>query len=420
MKKSLWTITLIALFLSSSALAGITQFACGATLVSIWIAPTSASLKVGQSVEFTSTLTGATIPYSYTWFLNGIPVSGATSTSWNFTPPTRGAYSVYLRVYPSVNDSAHTIAQSEVAQVIVGGQSFIGVFGYSNVSSQGSGSGAQYDAFGSRFTLNVEANITSMSCFMNYQTIPYDQTRNYSYAFAIYGDNNGTLGSLIAQTVQGTMFYYDYLGPLWYTLDFPSVVHLAPAAYWLMGVHNASQFVDVCSDVQAGYESVSSVINGMTFPASLSSPISTNNYVFSIFASWAANLSASLSEENNDFSVASNSTVSPLAYNPNTSEASFNVSGASGTIGYTETFISKTMLPDAAAANVSLDGRQQNFTAISLGDFWVLYFVYPHSTHSVTISLQSNIVPEFSAPFLVISLAIVSVGILVYFKKRKR
>ncbi len=228
-------------------------------------------------------------------------------------------------------------------------------------------------------------------------TLPYDPTLNYSYAFAIYSDNNGTVENLIAQTVQGTMYYLDYSGPLWYTLDFPSVVHLSPAAYWLVEVNNGTGQVMISSDVKAGYDSVSSVIGGMTFPPSLPSPIATSNYVFCIYASWAANISASLYPENNDFSIVSNSTVSSLAYNSSSNEVSFNVSGSSGTTGYSEAFISKSILSEVAEATVALDGKQQSFTTASLGDSWVLHFVYLHSKHDVSIGLGGNSVPEVPA-----------------------
>lgn len=416
MKKTALALTLIWVLLIS-AVVGTLNSANGAAPVSVSISPLTASINVGESVVFTSILSGASIPYLYTWFLNGTTLS-ETGTSWNFTPPTRGTYSVYLKVYPSINDTAYNIAQSETAQIVVGGQSFIGIFGYPNGSSQASGSGTQYTVVGTRFSLNVESNVTSMSCLMYYETIPYDLTRNYTYAFAIYGDYNGTVGSLIAQTAQGTMYYYDYHGPLWYTLDFPSVVHLPPAAYWLVEVDNASGQIMVSSDVIDGYDSVDSFIDGMTFPTSLPSPVTFSRYVFCIYASWAVNLSASLFPENNDFAIASNSTVSPLVYNSSTNEVNFNVSGLTGTAGYTEAFISKTMLPDTNEAKITLDGKQQDFMATSMGDSWVLHFVYPHSTHNVSIRMQMDAVPEFPASFLTVLFAAIGAVVAVYFRKR--
>jgi hypothetical protein len=403
MPKSFLAPFLIAIIVCSSALAGTIHFARGATLVSVSICPPSASINVGGSVEFNSTVTGGQAPYRYQWFLNGTILMDATSASWTFKPPARGTYSVYLKVYASAsseNESITNAGQSNTARVVVGKQSFTGSFGYPNPSSQASGSGTQYTVYGSRFMLNVEANVTSMSCLMDYQVDPYYLNQNCSYSFAIYRDNYGAVGSLVAQTAQGTMFYYDHDVPLWYTLDFPSVVHLAPAAYWLVTVQNDTQRVMISSSVLDNYVSVCSFISGMTFPASLPSTIYTPNYVFSMYASWEVNFSASLSEETNVLSVASNSTLSSLAYSSTTNELSFKVNGSSGTTGYAQVFISKTSLPDIAAVDVTLDGRDLNFTATSLGDSWVLYFVYSHSTHDVAINMQLNVVPEFPTPCL--------------------
>jgi PKD repeat protein len=77
--------------------------------------PLSASILVGQSVTFTSTVSGGVTPYSYQWYLNGAPVSGATSASWTFTPTSSGVYYVHLRV----TDAKANTAQSESARITV-------------------------------------------------------------------------------------------------------------------------------------------------------------------------------------------------------------------------------------------------------------------------------------------------------------
>jgi hypothetical protein len=79
------------------------------------ISPTSASILVGQSVTFTSAPSGGYPPYSYQWYLGGVQVSGATSSTWTFTPTTSGIYYVYLQV----KDANNNIAQSETAKITV-------------------------------------------------------------------------------------------------------------------------------------------------------------------------------------------------------------------------------------------------------------------------------------------------------------
>jgi hypothetical protein len=81
--------------------------------ISVTINPVSATVYLGQPVTFTSTVNGGTPPYSYQWYLDGNPVSGATSDSWKFTPSTAGIHYIYLKV----TDFNNNTAQSETAKV---------------------------------------------------------------------------------------------------------------------------------------------------------------------------------------------------------------------------------------------------------------------------------------------------------------
>jgi hypothetical protein len=76
------------------------------------ITPTSAAMNVGMSITFKSSISGGTSPYSYQWYLNGSPVSGATYSTWNFSEPM-GSYTVYL----NVTDNAGEKAKSNIASV---------------------------------------------------------------------------------------------------------------------------------------------------------------------------------------------------------------------------------------------------------------------------------------------------------------
>jgi hypothetical protein len=86
--------------------------------LSISISPTSATLDVPQSQLFNSSILGGTSPYSYQWYLNSAPVSGATNPTWTFTPASAGSYTVYL----NVTDAANAMATSSTATVKVNGQ----------------------------------------------------------------------------------------------------------------------------------------------------------------------------------------------------------------------------------------------------------------------------------------------------------
>ena len=79
------------------------------------ISPLSASMLVGQSVAFTSTVSGGYAPYGYQWYLNDALVSGAMSNMWIFTPTTSGIYYVHLKV----TDAEGNTAQSETSRITV-------------------------------------------------------------------------------------------------------------------------------------------------------------------------------------------------------------------------------------------------------------------------------------------------------------
>lgn len=77
------------------------------------ISPLLASISVGDSVTFTSTVSGGVPQYSYQWYLDTNPVLGATSAGWTFTPTASGIYYVFLKV----TDSQGNTNQSETARI---------------------------------------------------------------------------------------------------------------------------------------------------------------------------------------------------------------------------------------------------------------------------------------------------------------
>jgi len=369
---------------------------------SVSINPLSESISVGQSLRFTLTVVGGTAPYYYKWYLNGSAVSGATSSSWTLKPTASGTYNVNVVVM----DSGNKTVQSETAQVLAGLQQLKGYFGYAEESSEsGGGSSAQCAVVGSRFMLNVEANITSMSCLMSIMS-DVNHPASCDYRFAIYKDNNGVVGGLVAQTVQGIL---SNPSTQWKTLNFSSIIHLAPGEYWLAAVHDGSYLVSINQVItNDSNASMNADIPSLNFPASLTPRINFGR-LNCIYASWEVNYSATTPTEESILSVTSNSTVTSLAYNATTNELTFTISGPPGTTGYAEIFIPKNLLKDLSVLTVSFDGNLINYTSSSVKDFWVLHFVYSHSTHNVKVSMQSNEIPEISgqilAAFLAISLA---------------
>ncbi|MCL5794530.1 MAG: PKD domain-containing protein, partial [Candidatus Thermoplasmatota archaeon] len=69
----------------------------------------------GQSVTFSSSVSGGTSPYTYQWYLNGVAVSGATSSSWttSFSVSSDTTESVYVNVVDATGYSVNSNTISE-------------------------------------------------------------------------------------------------------------------------------------------------------------------------------------------------------------------------------------------------------------------------------------------------------------------
>jgi len=133
-------------------------------------------------------------------------------------------------------------------------------------------------------------------------------------------------------------------------------------------------------------------------------PSATGNYL--VRATWSGNatyprinttvnLAVMPFEEQNVFSVISNSTVSELAFNTTDWTLSFTVSGPSGTKGYVKVIVAKSLVANITNIRVYLTGNQTEYSITSTDDSWLLTFNYVHSTHQVVVDLDINIIPEF-------------------------
>jgi uncharacterized repeat protein (TIGR02543 family) len=141
--------------------------------------------------------------------------------------------------------------------------------------------------------------------------------------------------------------------------------------------------------------------------------------------------------ENNVFSVSSNSTLSSLVFDSTKNQLSFTVSGLSGTYGYLQACIPKTLTPVVANLRISLDGVDVPYQTLSQGDAWLVTTEYSHSSHSVIMTLndQDYVPPTHSGQTtdskglptvtiltaVVVALVIVAiVSVTIVFKQRKR
>jgi hypothetical protein len=91
-------------------------------------------------------------------------------------------------------------------------------------------------------------------------------------------------------------------------------------------------------------------------------------------------------QEQNVFSVASNSTVTSLVFDSTQNQLSFSVSGPSGTSGYVQVSVPNNLI-DVSQMQVTLDGQPIQFSLLSENGVWMITFQYHHSSHSVVMSL---------------------------------
>lgn len=125
------------------------------------------------------------------------------------------------------------------------------------------------------------------------------------------------------------------------------------------------------------------------------------------------------------FFVESNSTVTELFFNSTNSELSFTVSGAPETTGYVKVTIAKSLVTSIQNVRVYLDGEQLDVAITSSDDYWLLNFNYMHSTHYVTVSLNTNTVVEQSPSLdywllLIVIIVVVGTCVLFYFRRPKK
>jgi hypothetical protein len=83
--------------------------------LSVSITPRSATIHIGESLTFNSIVIGGVQPYSYQWYLDGTLVTGATASSWTWTPQHASLHHVYVKV----TDTNGATAQSDPASITV-------------------------------------------------------------------------------------------------------------------------------------------------------------------------------------------------------------------------------------------------------------------------------------------------------------
>jgi len=90
------------------------------------------------------------------------------------------------------------------------------------------------------------------------------------------------------------------------------------------------------------------------------------------------------------FAIQTNSTITAFSVDATSKQLRFSVSGPEGSTGYLQIYISKTLIANASELQIMLDGAPLNFDSVSAGEAWLVSCYYHHSTHTVSINMDSN------------------------------
>jgi hypothetical protein len=188
---------------------------CGPSGVSVTVSPTSATVASGGTQQFTATVTGST-----NTAVNWSATSGTVSSSGLFTAPTVSANTTVTITAASQADTSRTAS----ATVTVTPAAPPNTFGYA-VQGATVGTTMSNSVSATRYQMAAKnATVTSMSVFI---ASPISASPNNQFQVAIYADNNGTPGALIASSVPQTI-----LPDTWNTVSITAPV-AANTYYWL-------------------------------------------------------------------------------------------------------------------------------------------------------------------------------------------
>jgi hypothetical protein len=126
-------------------------------------------------------------------------------------------------------------------------------------------------------------------------------------------------------------------------------------------------------------------------------PSASGNYIIKgvwpsdgIYASVSTTVNFAVAPSSqNVFSVSSNSTIASLAFDSTLNQLSFSVSGPSGTTGYVQACIPKSLMPNVSSLGVTLDNNHVVYNTFSTTDSWIITIEYSHSSHTVVMALNS-------------------------------
>ncbi|MCW4030559.1 MAG: hypothetical protein NWE92_13050 [Candidatus Bathyarchaeota archaeon] len=268
-------------------------------------------------------------------------------------------------------------------------------------------------------TFNVISSVASANNFQGYQSHPNSEL---SWASTFDGNSNYILfESTTANDAEGYLAVMDLNGTIIYKQK-GLTVHYSQATQWMEETtpEGKTFVVGTTCDIHE----YPAVLRKLSIAYHSDEPftftfdnIAANHTINASFNNpYSPTPTPSPSPTDNKFLIESNSTISALSFNATTPEISFTVNGTSGTTGYINATISKSLMPNGENIKIYLDGNPYNYSITSNDDWWFITFTYQHSTHQVKIvqSQDSGSTNDSSIymPYLLAAIVAALVGFL--------
>lgn len=336
------------------------------------ISPHSVTANSGQPVTFTATIAENAPPYTYQWYVNdrlmSSIVSFSNTNSWSFTPPTAYLpFYVFVKVTDS-NGLSATSLKSEVTVILAETPLPIAPSGENSSIPSLFISSLRNSAY-TNFTVEINGNLTEAGIGIAGEPI--------LLSYSMDGGNSWN---------QFESLNTDNLGNF-------AIVWTPPAKsnYLLKAEYPGSP----------RYLKTSTIVNFEAVP----------------------------SQEQQIFSIQTNSTLSAFSFSSTSNKINFSVSGPAGSTGYIRVYIPKMLIGNISDLRVYLDGENPSYITESVGNSWLISFNYYHSIHTVSIDLGStssqelsNELPNWGLPVLIVLLAAAAtaLGLAVHRKQRRK
>jgi hypothetical protein len=239
---------------------------CGGGAVTVTVSPTTANVTSGGTQQFTATVTSSTNT-AVTWTAS----AGSISSSGLFTAPIVSSDTSVTVVATSVADPTKSASASVTVLAHGFGRTTVGsLFGTTNSNTINA----------ARFQMGGQSGtVTSISVYV---ASPISASANNQFQVAIYSDNAGAPGTLIASSSSQAL-----VGNSWNTVSISASV-TPNTYYWLCYNTNglAANANDEVYDSTGGSYAYLTPLTFGTWPTNFGTPSGTASYYVSIYATY--------------------------------------------------------------------------------------------------------------------------------------